>query len=117
MYLIYLNHSEHVSRQLSDKSDTSVSLIMICEGWNFSRRQESTKFLISVCQPNVEEVGGRRESQISTHIFHDIQPAERRRGRGADHVFWPQIAQIKRIFSLALVIDICEIRKICGQKK
>ena len=26
MYLIYLNHSEYVSRQSSDKSDKSVSL-------------------------------------------------------------------------------------------
>ena len=26
MYLIYLNHSEYVSRQPSDKSDTSVSI-------------------------------------------------------------------------------------------
>ena len=33
MYLIYLNNSGHILRQLSDKSDTSVSIFIFTQRW------------------------------------------------------------------------------------
>ena len=70
IYLIYLKYIAIIlPRQLSDKSDTSVSIIMICEGLNFSRRSLEIVELTLNSWPDILSCQVWRESMTLNESF------------------------------------------------